>query len=99
MPKLSIQPLLNNVLIEPMEREQQLPSGIVIPDTAKEKPQGGRVAAVGPGKMDHGQLVKPDVKIGDHVLYKRYGGDEIKDMEGKEYLMVSAEDILAVIEG
>ncbi|OGC70473.1 co-chaperone GroES [candidate division WWE3 bacterium RIFCSPLOWO2_02_FULL_53_10] len=99
MPKLSIQPLLNNVLIEPMEREQQLPSGIVIPDTAKEKPQEGKVVAVGPGKMDHGQLVKPDVKIGDHVLYKRYGGDEIKDMEGKEYLMVSAEDILAVIEG
>src|SRR3972149_3924290 len=99
MPKLSIQPLLNNVLIEPMEREQQLPSGIVIPDTAKEKPQEGKVVAVGPGKMDHGQLVKPDVKIGDHVLYKRYGGDEIKDMEGKEYLMVPAEDILAVIEG
>ena len=98
MPKLSIQPLLNNVLIEPMEREQQLPSGIVIPDTAKEKPQEGKVVAVGPGKMDHGQLVKPDVKVGDHVLYKRYGGDEIKDMEGKEYLMVSAEDILAVIE-
>ncbi|OGC60055.1 co-chaperone GroES [candidate division WWE3 bacterium RIFCSPLOWO2_01_FULL_53_14] len=98
MPKLSIQPLLNNVLIEPMEREQQLPSGIVIPDTAKEKPQEGKVVAVGPGKMDHGQLVKPDVKIGDHVLYKRYGGDEIKDMEGKEYLMVSSDDILAVIE-
>jgi len=66
-----------------MEREQQLPSGIVIPDTAKEKPQEGKVVAVGPGKMDHGQLVKPDVKVGDHVLYKRYGGDEIKDLEGK----------------
>ena len=81
-----------------MEREQQLPSGIVIPDTAKEKPQEGKVVAVGPGKMDHGQLVKLDVKVGDHVLYKRYGGDEIKDLEGKEYLMVSADDILAVIE-
>ncbi len=80
-----------------MEREQQLPSGIVIPDTAKEKPQEGKVVAVGPGKMDHGQLVKPDVKVGDHVLYKRYGGDEIKDLEGKEYMMISADDILAVV--
>jgi len=80
-----------------MEREQQLPSGIVIPDTAKEKPQEGRVVAVGPGKRDHGEMVKPEVKVGDQVLYKRYGGDEVK-IEGKEYLMVSADDILAVIE-
>lgn len=80
-----------------MEREQKLPSGIVIPDTAKEKPQEGKVVAVGPGKMNHGQLIKPEVKVGDRVLYKRYGGDEIK-IEGKEYLMVSADDILAVIE-
>jgi chaperonin GroES len=98
MAKPNIRPLLDNVLIEPMEREQQLPSGIVIPDTAKEKPQEGRVVAVGPGKMEKGELVKIDVKVGDRVLYKRYGGDEIKDMEGKEYLMVSADDILAVIE-
>ncbi|HLD96171.1 MAG TPA: co-chaperone GroES [Patescibacteria group bacterium] len=98
MTKISIRPLLDNVLIEPMEREQQLPSGIVIPDTAKEKPQEGKVVAVGPGKMEKGELVKIDVKVGDRVLYKRYGGDEIKDMEGKEYLMVSADDILAVIE-
>uniref|UniRef100_A0A831YQ11 Co-chaperonin GroES n=1 Tax=candidate division WWE3 bacterium TaxID=2053526 RepID=A0A831YQ11_UNCKA len=97
MTKISIRPLLDNVLIEPMEREQQLPSGIVIPDTAKEKPQEGRVVAVGPGKRDHGEMVKPEVKVGDQVLYKRYGGDEVK-IEGKEYLMVSADDILAVIE-
>ncbi len=101
--KLSIKPLLDNVLIEPMEREQQLPSGIVIPDTAKEKPQEGKVVAVGPGKYGtclpagrKGELIKPEVKVGDRVLYKRYGGDEIK-IEGKDYLMVSAEDILAVI--
>ena len=98
MTKPSIRPLLDNVLIEPIEKEQQLPSGIVIPDTAKEKPQEGTVVAVGPGKMDHGQLMKPDVKVGDHVLYKRYGGDELKDAAGKEYLMVSSDDILAVIE-
>lgn len=101
--KLSIKPLLDNVLIEPMEREQQLPSGIVIPDTAKEKPQEGKVVAVGPGKYGtclpagrNGELIKPEVKVGDRVLYKRYGGDEIK-IEGKDYLMVSAEDILAII--
>jgi chaperonin GroES len=97
MPKLSIRPLLDNILIEPMERETQLPSGLVIPDTAKEKPQEGKVVAVGPGKSDHGEMIKPDVKVGDHVLYKRYGGDELK-IEGKDYLMVSADDILAVIE-
>ncbi|MEX0887896.1 MAG: co-chaperone GroES [Patescibacteria group bacterium] len=96
--KIKVRPLSDNILIKPFEREQALPSGIVIPDTAKEKPQEGEVVAVGPGKLDHGELVKPEVKVGDHVLYKRYGGDEIKDEEGKEYLMVSAEDILAVIE-
>ena len=80
-----------------MERETQLPSGLVIPDTAKEKPQEGKVVAVGPGKSDHGEMVKPSVKVGDRVLYKRYGGDELK-IEGKDYLMVSADDILAVIE-
>ena len=97
MTKISIRPLLDNVLIEPMEREQQLPSGIVIPDTAKEKPQEGKVVAVGPGKMEKGELIKPTIKVGDRILYKRYGGDEIK-IEGKDYLMVSVEDILAVIE-
>lgn len=96
--KIKIRPLSNNVLIEPIEKEQQLPSGIVIPDTAKEKPQEGTIVALGPGKMEKGELVKPDVKVGDHVLYKRYGGDELKDADGKEYLMVSADDILAVIE-
>ncbi len=95
--KLSIKPLLDNVLVEPLEREQTLPSGLVIPDTAKEKPQEGKVVAVGPGKTEKGETVKPQVKVGDRVLYKRYGGDEIK-IENKDYLMVSAEDILAVIE-
>ena len=80
-----------------MEREQKLPSGLVIPDSAKEKPQEGKVIAVGPGKMEHGQLLKPEVKVGDLVLYKRYGGDEIK-VEGKDYMMIGADDVLAVIE-
>jgi chaperonin GroES len=95
--KIKIRPLLDNVLVEPWEREETLPSGLVIPDTAKEKPQEGKVIAVGAGKYENGSLVKPDVKAGDRILYKRYGGDEIK-VEGKEYLMVSAADILAVIE-
>ncbi len=95
--KLNIKPLLDNVLIEPLERETQLPSGLVIPDTAKEKPQEGKVVAVGPGKMEKGEMIKPQVKVGDRVIYKRYGGDELK-IDGKDYLIVSADDILAVIE-
>ena len=94
---IKIKPVADNILVEPMEREQKLPSGLVIPDSAKEKPQEGKVIAVGPGKMEHGQLLKPEVKVGDLVLYKRYGGDEIK-VEGKDYMMISASDVLAVIE-
>lgn len=94
---IKIKPVSDNVLVEPLEREQKLPSGLVIPDSAKEKPQEGKVIAVGPGKMEHGQLMKPEVKTGDIVLYKRYGGDEIK-VEGKDYMMISSGDILAVVE-
>jgi len=94
---IKIKPVADNILVEPMEREQKLPSGLVIPDSAKEKPQEGKVIAVGPGKMEHGQLLKPEVKVGDLVLYKRYGGDEIK-VEGKDYMMIGADDVLAVIE-
>ncbi|NIT03705.1 co-chaperone GroES [Candidatus Saccharibacteria bacterium] len=95
--KFKVKPLGNNVLVQPLEREEKLPSGLVIPDTAKEKPQEGKVLAVGPGKREKGELIKPEVKVGDHVLYKRFGGDEIKDQEGKEYLIVDADDILAVV--
>lgn len=94
---IKIKPVSDNVLVEPLEREQKLPSGLVIPDSAKEKPQEGKVIAVGPGKMEHGQLMKPEVKVGDTVLYKRYGGDEIK-IEGKDYMMISSGDILGIIE-
>ncbi len=94
---MKITPLGNNVLIEPLEREDKLPSGLVIPDTAKEKPQEGKVVAVGPGKYEDGELVKPSVKVGSRVLYKRYGGDEIR-VGDKEYLVVDAEDVLAVIQ-
>ncbi len=93
---LKIKPLGNNVLIQPLEREEKLPSGLVIPDTAKEKPQEGKVVAIGPGKYEDGHLIKPTVKVGNVVLFKRFGGDELK-IEGKDYLMVEADDILAVI--
>src|SRR3989338_8579221 len=92
-----VRPLEDNVLIEPLEREQLAASGIVIPDTSKEKPQEGKVIAVGPGKTtDEGKLIIPAVQVGDRVLYKKWGGNEIK-IEGKEYLVVKSDDILAVV--
>jgi chaperonin GroES len=94
---MNIKPVADNIVIEPLERETKTPAGIVIPDTAKEKPQEGKVLAVGPGKYVDGKLVKPEVKKGDVVLYRRYGGTEIKEGT-KELLIVSSEDILAVIE-
>ena len=94
-----IKPLSDYLLIEPLERETKLPSGIVIPDTAKEKPQEGKVLAVGPGKRDdNGNVVSFGVSAGSIVMYKKWGGTEIK-VEGKELLLVKEEDVLAVIEG
>ncbi|HOV97401.1 MAG TPA: co-chaperone GroES [bacterium] len=93
-----IKPLSDYLLIEPLERETKLPSGIVIPDTAKEKPQEGRVLAVGPGRRDEkGDVVPMSVKAGSIVMYKKWGGTEIK-IEGKELLLVKEEDVLALIE-
>lgn len=93
---VKLKPLSDNILVQPLA-EKKTPSGIVIPDTAKEKPQEGKVVAVGPGRYDDGELIKPEVKRGDKVLYKKWGGNEIK-VEGKEYLIVKEEDILAVLE-
>lgn len=93
-----IKPLEDNILIEPLEKETMTASGIVIPDTAKEKPQQGRVLAAGPGKRDEeGKLTIMAVTVGQTVLYKKWGGSELK-VGGKEYLIVKSEDILAVIE-
>ncbi|HOS88590.1 MAG TPA: co-chaperone GroES [bacterium] len=93
-----IKPLSDYLLIEPLERETKLPSGIVIPDTAKEKPQEGKVLAVGPGRRDEkGDVVPMSVKAGSIVMYKKWGGTEIK-IEGKELLLVKEEDVLALIE-
>lgn len=94
-----IKPLSDYLLIEPLQGETKLPSGIVIPDTAKEKPQEGKVLAVGTGKRDDsGNIVPMSVKAGDVVMFKKWGGTEMK-IEGKDLLLVKEEDILAIIEG
>jgi chaperonin GroES len=88
-----------SVSIKPLDAEQTTASGLVIPDTAKEKPQEGEVLAVGPGRFDDDgeKRIPLDVKVGDTVLYSKYGGTEVK-YSGEEYLILSARDVLAVIE-
>jgi len=96
---LNIRPLADRVLIEPDEvSEDKTAGGIIIPDTAKEKPQQGKIVAVGPGRIDeNGKVVPMNVKSGDKVLYSKYGGTEIKH-EGKTYLIMAETDILAVMQ-
>ncbi|GAF25353.1 co-chaperonin GroES [Moorella thermoacetica Y72] len=95
---MSFQPLGDRVLIKPLESEEKTAAGIVLPDTAKEKPQQGEVIAVGPGRLlDNGERVKMEVKAGDRVLYARYAGTELKQGDTK-YLVLSERDILAVVE-
>jgi chaperonin GroES len=96
--KVAIKPLEDRILVQANEAETTTASGIVIPDTAKEKPQEGTVLAVGPGRFDDkGSRIPVDVKVGDTVLYSKYGGTEVK-YSGEEYLVLSARDVLAVIE-
>jgi len=92
MAKVNIQPLADRVLIEPVEAETKTASGIIIPDTAKEKPQKGNVVAVGPGTKDESMTVK----VGDTVLYGKYAGTELK-LDGSDYLMMRESDILAIV--
>ncbi len=92
-----ITPLEDRVVVKPLEAETTTASGLVIPDTAKEKPQEGEVIAVGPGRFEDGQRLPLDVTAGDIVLYSKYGGTEVK-YGGEEYLVLSARDVLAVIE-
>ena len=96
---VNIKPLEDRIVVKPLDAEQTTASGLVIPDTAKEKPQEGEVLAVGPGRFDdEGEKRIPlDVKVGDTVLYSKYGGTEVK-YSGEEYLILSARDVLAVIE-
>ncbi len=94
---VSIKPLEDRVLVQPLEAEQTTASGLVIPDTAKEKPQEGKVLAVGPGRFEDGKRIPLDVAEGDVVVYSKYGGTEVK-YNGEEYLLLSARDVLAIVE-
>jgi len=92
-----ITPLFDNVLVKPLEAEEKLPSGIVLPDSAKEKPQMGEIMAVGPGSKDEkGNTVVMVVKVGDKVMYKKWGGNEVK-VNGQEWMIVEQKDILAIV--
>lgn len=94
---VSIKPLEDRVVIQTVEAEQTTSFGLVLPDTAKEKPQEGKVVAVGPGRIDdNGKRVPVDVAEGDLVIYSKYGGTDVK-YDGEEYLILSARDILAVV--
>jgi chaperonin GroES len=96
--KTKLRPLGDRVVIEPTPREEMTKSGIVLPDTAKEKPQEGSVIAVGPGAFDtDGKRIAIDVKVGDKVLYAKYAGTEFK-IDGDELLIVSQKDILAIVQ-
>ncbi len=95
---MEIKPLGDRVVIKPLEAEAKTKGGIVIPDTAKEKPQEGKVVAVGKGKvLDSGTVQPPEVKVGDKVLYGKYSGNEITTKDGEELLIMREEDILAII--
>jgi chaperonin GroES len=97
--KLKLKPLGARVVIKALEREEVTKSGIVLPDTAQEKPQRGTVLAVGPGKTkDDGTRVAVDVKVDDVVIYSKYGGTDVK-IEGEDYKILRADDIYAVVEG
>lgn len=96
MAKENIQPLGDRVIVEPFEAEEKTSSGIVIPDTAKEKQQKGKVIAVGKGRIEDGKLIPLEVKTGDQVLFGRYSGTEVK-VGANDYLIVKEDDILAII--
>ena len=94
---ISIKPLEDRIVIRQVEAEQTTASGLVIPDTAKEKPQEGEVVAVGPGRVDdNGNRVPVDVKVGDTVIYSRYGGTEVK-YDGQEFQILSSRDVRGVV--
>ncbi|MDU2596696.1 MAG: co-chaperone GroES [Dermabacter sp.] len=96
---VSIKPLEDRVVVRPLEAEQVTASGLIIPDTAKEKPQEGEVGAVGEGRFDDkGARIPMDVKVGDKVVFSKYGGTELK-YGSEEYLVLSQRDVLAIIEG
>ncbi len=95
---IRLKPLGDRVLVKPIEKKDEIRSGLIIPDTAKEKPQEGEVVAAGKGKIgEDGKLIPMDVKTGDKILYGKYSGTEIK-IEGQEYLIMHQDDILGLVE-
>ncbi len=96
---VSIKPLEDRILVQALDAEQTTASGLVIPDTAKEKPQEGKVLAVGPGRFDEDgeKRIPLDISVNDVVVYSKYGGTEVK-YDGQEYLILSARDVLAIVE-
>ncbi|HOB51659.1 MAG TPA: co-chaperone GroES [Acidobacteriota bacterium] len=95
---MKIRPLHDRVIVKRLEEKEQVKGGIIIPDTAKEKPQQGEVIAVGNGKiLDNGQRVTPEVKVGNRVLFGKYSGNEVK-MEDQEYLIMREDEILGIVE-
>ena len=96
---MALKPLNDRIIVEPSEAETKTASGLVLPDSAQEKPQRGRVLAVGPGKrLDNGTMAVPDVSVGDVVLYGKYSGTEVK-LGGTDYVILRAEDVLGVLVG
>ena len=97
--KLKLKPLGGRVIVEPIEQEEMTAGGIILPETAKEKPQEGKILAAGPGDRDEdGERIPMEVQVGDKVLYAKYAGTEVK-MDGKKLLILKENDILAVVEG
>ena len=96
---MNVQPLADRILVRRIEEQETIRGGIIIPDTAKEKPQEGEVVAVGPGaRNDKGELVKPDVKAGDKILFGKWSGTEVK-IDGQDLLIMKESDVMGVIEG
>lgn len=96
---VNLKPLGDRLVVEPKEKNETTASGLILPETAKEKPQDGVVLAVGPGRRDDdGDRIEMDVKVGDTVLYAKYGGTEIK-LDGKKLLILKESDVLAIVEG
>jgi len=97
--KLKLKPLGGRVIVEPIEQDDVTAGGIILPETAKEKPQEGKILAVGPGdRDDEGKRIAMEVKVGDRVLYAKYSGTEVK-VDGKKLLILKENDILAMLEG
>ncbi|MFN8644113.1 MAG: co-chaperone GroES [Candidatus Binatia bacterium] len=95
---MPVRPLHDRIIVKRVEEEARSKGGIIIPDTAKEKPQEGRVVAVGPGRTEDGKLIGLDLKKGDRILFAKYAGTEIK-LDGEDHIIMREEDVLGVIEG